>query len=143
MTTLLEHIRQALDTHAESTYPFECCGFLLGKEANDQRQISHHLPVINSQVENQERRFLVSPTDYLHAERYAEENKLQLLGIYHSHPDHPAIPSEHDRKQAMPFFSYIIVSVDKGKAVDLRSWSLNPDFQFDEELISEYITHTK
>lgn len=137
MTELNELAEAAIRTHGEATYPHECCGFLLGKESENGRVIDLALEAENSQVENRERRFLVSPEDYRKAEQHAEKTGLDLLGIYHSHPDHPAIPSEHDRKQAMPFFSYIIVSVKKGAADELRSWVLDPDFQFEEELLNQ------
>ena len=139
-TVIDDKVRRAVASHGESTYPHECCGFLFGKDSKEGRTIDGYLAVENRRTENRERRFLVSPEDYLHAERYAEEQGIQLLGIYHSHPDHPAIPSEHDRVQAMPFFSYIIVSIEKGKAVDFRSWLLNPEFQFGEEIINNTIT---
>jgi proteasome lid subunit RPN8/RPN11 len=136
MAELNEQVAQVIKKHGEATYPHECCGFLFGKQSDSGRVLELALEVENSQVENRERRFLVSPEDYLRAEQHAEKSGLDLLGIYHSHPDHPAIPSEHDRKQAMPFFSYVIVSVKKGKADELRSWVLNPDFQFEEELLN-------
>ena len=136
MAELNEQVAQVIKKHGEATYPHECCGFLFGKESDSGRVLELALEVENSQVENRERRFLVSPEDYLRAEHRAEKSGLDLLGIYHSHPDHPPIPSEHDRKQAMPFFSYLIVSVKKGKADELRSWVLNPDFQFEEELLN-------
>ena len=137
MTQVKEHIQRAITAHGESTYPHECCGFLFGTDSDKGREISQYLKVENQRTENRERRFLVSPQDYLKAERYADESGLQLLGIYHSHPDHPAIPSEHDRVQAMPFFSYIIVSILKGKGNDFRSWLLDSDFQFQEEMIED------
>ena len=136
MAELNEQVAQVIKKHGEATYPHECCGFLFGKESDSGRVLELALEVENSQVENRERRFLVSPEDYLRAEQHAVKSGLDLLGIYHSHPDHAAIPSEHDRRQAMPFFSYVIVSVKKGKADELRSWVLNPDFQFEEELLN-------
>jgi len=70
------------------------------------------------------------------AERYAEENNIQLLGIYHSHPEHPAIPSEQDRIAAQPWFSYLIVSVIKAQIDHIRSWRLNEIAAFEEEIFS-------
>jgi proteasome lid subunit RPN8/RPN11 len=140
MTTLNDKTRAAVIAHGEATYPHECCGFLFGSDKGDSRHISEYLSVENRRTENRERRFQIAPEDYLKAERYADEHGLELLGIYHSHPDHPAIPSEHDRRQAMPFFSYFIVSVMKGEGLVLRSWLLDKDFQFQEELITESIT---
>ena len=71
----------------------------------------------------------------MQAENFAEENGLTLLGVYHSHPNSPAIPSEHDRISAQPYFSYIILSVFDGKYSHARSWQLNDDYQFEEEKI--------
>jgi proteasome lid subunit RPN8/RPN11 len=108
---------------------------LFGKEADDVRIVSLAKEVINTKEENKERRFEISSVDYMKAERFADENSLTLLGVYHSHPDHPAVPSEHDLKQALPFFSYIIVSVRKGKLENILSWRLNEKGKFNEEKI--------
>lgn len=121
--------------HAEADYPNECCGFFFGSDNGERREISIARSVSNAKEGDQRRRFRIDPADYREAERYALKNDLDLLGVYHSHPDHPAEPSEHDRKVAMPFFSYIIISVQEGKAADTRSWQLNDERQFDEELI--------
>jgi len=75
-------------------------------------------------------------------ERHAVENDLQLLGIYHSHPNHPAIPSEHDRVAAQPFFSYVIISTESDGVKNTRSWVLNSDSQFDEEVYTNQLTNT-
>ena len=129
-----EDIEKNLRKHAELDYPFECCGFFYGNDEDD-RIILKSLPVNNSKEENKRRRFEVSPLDYMKAEQYALENNLTLQGVYHSHPDHPAIPSEHDLKQAVPFFSYIIVSVKEGVSDEIRSWKLNAEKNFEEEII--------
>ena len=93
---------------AERTFPDECCGFFFGKEAGDNRFINAITVVDNSKEGDKRRRFEISPQDYLKAEIFADENGLTLLGVYHSHPNSPAIPSEHDRISAQPYFSYII-----------------------------------
>ncbi len=133
MSLILE--KKALENmkaHAEEDYPNECCGFLYGRDG-DERQITLSKRAVNHSEGNQRRRFRIDPNDYRKAEKFAQENDLDLLGIYHSHPDHPAEPSEHDRAVAMPFFSYIIIPVQKGRTDELRSWRLNEDRQFDEE----------
>ncbi|MEL7533535.1 MAG: M67 family metallopeptidase [Bacteroidota bacterium] len=119
---------------AEARFPNECCGFFYGKD-DEQRKITLAKAVINSKEGDQRRRFEISALDYMKAERFAMENDLSLLGIYHSHPNHPAIPSEHDRKQAVPTFSYIILSIQEGEFDHLRSWQLNPEEQFEEEYL--------
>jgi proteasome lid subunit RPN8/RPN11 len=121
--------------HALADYPNECCGFLYG-ENMPARQISLIRKVKNVKQGDQRRRFEISPLDYLAAENYALENNLELLGIYHSHPNHPARPSEHDRVQAVEVFSYIITSVTEDKINDTTSWRLTGDKQFKEEQLN-------
>ena len=133
---IIEPIAQELMTEdAFRTYPDECCGFLFGNEFENVRTISEILIVTNSKEGDKKKRFEISPKDYLYAEQFAEERKLLLLGVYHSHPNHPAVPSEQDRLAAQPNFSYIIISVRSGKINEIRSWRLSDDLQFDEEKV--------
>jgi len=124
-----------MKVQAECAYPLECVGFLFGTEASNERHLRIARPVVNSMEGDQRRRFMIDPKDYLMAEKYSEANNIGLLGIYHSHPDHPARPSEHDLKQAVPYFSYIILSIKKGELVDTTSWQLNDHGHFEEEQI--------
>ena len=117
------------------SFPDECCGFFFGNEIGQERIITNILTVDNSKEGDKRRRFEIAPKDYLDAERFADENELQLLGVYHSHPNHPAVPSEHDRIAAQPYFSYIIISVKENEIADIRSWQLNENFMFEEETI--------
>jgi len=117
------------------SFPDECCGFFFGNEIGQERIITNILTVDNSKEGDKKRRFEIAPKDYLDAERFADENELQLLGVYHSHPNHPAVPSEHDRIAAQPYFSYIIISVKEKMIADIRSWQLNENFMFEEETI--------
>ena len=124
---------------AINTFPDECCGFVFGMEdENQNRIITEILVVENSKQGEKTRRFEISTPDYLRAEQYATDNELLLLGIYHSHPNHPAIPSEHDRISAQPYFSYLIISVLNREIAVIRSWKLNEKEQFDEEKIADY-----
>src|SRR5689334_10029640 len=91
---------------AENSFPDECCGFFLGTEEEGQRIVKQVLPVHNSRPGDRRRKFEIAPLDYIRAEEKAETAQLLLLGVYHSHPSHPALPSEHDRLAAQPFFSY-------------------------------------
>ena len=91
--------------------------------------------VDNAKAGDQRRRFEISPRDYLKAEQYAAIQGLELLGIYHSHPNHPAIPSIHDHKVAWEGFSYLIVSVQEGKMDHIRSWALDAENRFAEETV--------
>jgi proteasome lid subunit RPN8/RPN11 len=120
---------------AVRTFPDECCGFLFGKEGSDNRTVVKIQVVDNAKEGDKRRRFVISAKDYLKAEQFADENNLQLIGVYHSHPNHPAIPSEHDRVAAQPYFSYIILSVMNGEFDHIRSWQLNEQQQFEEEKI--------
>jgi proteasome lid subunit RPN8/RPN11 len=133
----LELAGQVVDTindHSIEEYPSECCGFLFGIEGAV-RSVTLARPVRNSAIENQRRRFEISPKDYMEAETFAEQNKISILGVYHSHPDHPAVPSVHDFRQAVPFFSYIIASVMKGKVEQVRSWQIDDQGLFAEEKV--------
>ena len=132
-------VRQLMIEDAVGTFPDECCGFLFGREETDgTRLILDILAVDNSKEGDKRRRFEISPQDYMTAEQHAFDHDWTLLGVYHSHPKHPAIPSEHDRKAAQPFFSYVIVSVMSNEDITVRSWLLNDDQQFDEEKITDY-----
>lgn len=139
MIQIEPNIERLMLGDALQAFPDECCGFMLGKETGDERILTDILIVNNSKEGDKRRRFEIAPKDYLKAERYADEKGLALLAVYHSHPNHPAIPSEHDRVAAQPFFSYIIVSVIDGKFDHLRSWRLNEEQHFEEETISSDI----
>lgn len=126
---------EVINNHAVKTFPDECCGFLYGDET-DGRQVTLAVPVTNNKEGDQRRRFEISPLNYLRAEQFALENDTQLLGVYHSHPNHPAIASVHDLAVAMPYFSYVIVSVMDGEIADLKSWRLRDEVRefFEEEV---------
>lgn len=126
---------------AAGSFPDECCGFIYGKEEGDLRLIEKIRVVNNAKEGDKRRRFEISPLDYLKAEQFAEDQGLQLLGVYHSHPNHPAVASETDRLSAQPYFSYVILSIVDSRFAEIRSWRLNDDRQFEEEIISKnYIT---
>lgn len=127
---------EAINADAISAFPNECCGFLYGTETGDVREITLAVPVTNSKEGDQRRRFEISPLDYLRAEQFALQNDTALLGVYHSHPNHPAIASEHDLAVAMPYFSYVIVSVREGEIADHKSWRLRDEVRaFLEETV--------
>ena len=127
--TLLAGVATAIRLHGEQTFPHECCGALVG--AN--RQVTAAVALPNTTEEGPRRRFLVRPSDYQLAERRASELGGELLGFYHSHPDHPARPSQFDLDHAWPNFAYVIVSVMSGSAADMTVWFLKEDrSSFDE-----------
>jgi len=135
MLLINDTIKGQLTDDALRTYPDECCGFLLGADNGDERTIEEIIVIQNAKEGDKRRRFEITPSDYLKAEQYAEANNLTLLGVYHSHPDHPSVPSEHDRAVAQSFFSYVIIAVRRNEWVSMQSWLLNDDFQFEEEKI--------
>jgi proteasome lid subunit RPN8/RPN11 len=111
--------------HGAQTYPNECCGALLGDARTG--TIDHVLRLPNTTSEGPRRRFLIQPRDYLSAERHAAAHGADLLGFYHSHPDHPARPSAHDLEQAWPHLQYLILSVREGHPEELTAWRLADD----------------
>ncbi|MFN7019054.1 MAG: M67 family metallopeptidase [Fimbriimonadales bacterium] len=122
--------------HARAEYPHECCGALLGLEQGDTRIVQQIIRLANERIDERERRFYLSPQQVLMAERRARELGLLLLGFYHSHPDHPAVPSEYDQEHALPYYSYPILSVQRGEPAELRSWRLKEDRSgYDEETV--------
>ncbi len=125
----------AIRKHSEEAFPEECCGALLGiEDENGIRRITQIIKVENTKGENRERRFLISPKEVMLAERSAREQKMDVLGIYHSHPNHPSQASNFDRDHAMPFWSYVIVSCLEGKSASMQSFRLKEDRSaFDEE----------
>ena len=130
---LTPEVADAIRSHGVETYPHECCGALVGRDG----EVTSTVALPNITDEGPRRRFRVSDTDYLRVERAADAAGAELLGFYHSHPDHPARPSQYDLDHALPNFSYIIVSVLAGVAEDMRSWKLRDDRSaFDEEALS-------
>ena len=124
--------------HGEESYPEEGAGFLLGFDDGEQRHVAQIFITENAREDAaRHNRYLVTPKEYLQAEIAAEVMGLSLIGVFHSHPDHPNQPSEFDREWAQPFFSYVITSVNAGKAVESRSWRLAEDrSKFEEEEIT-------
>jgi len=122
-----------INAHLEKAYPGEGAGFLLGVDSD----VKDVLPLENAREEEaRHNRFLITPEDYLKAELKAAGLGMDLIGVFHSHPDCPNVPSEYDREWAQPFFSYIITRVDDGKVVSHRSWRLMEDrTQYEEEKI--------
>ncbi|MBE9138158.1 M67 family metallopeptidase [Nodosilinea sp. LEGE 07088] len=150
---------QAIAQVAANSYPRECCGLLVGRlgrgaiaaaEADpDCRQVVEVIALENAWASSlleytdpqtahaashsARDRYWIDPADLLRVQQSARESGLAIVGIYHSHPDHPAVPSECDRALAWPVYSYVIISVIEGQAVDLKSWRLDDDDQFQPE----------
>jgi proteasome lid subunit RPN8/RPN11 len=153
----------AIRAHAEEGYPLEICGFLVGDVGPEGRVVRHAWPVRNTwetdpelrahmleamektgtaglerwQEASEERRFMIAPLDTLQSMKRARQEGMDLVGVYHTHPNHPAVPSDFDRDAAQPEWSYIIASVRDGRVAELRSWALDgEDGPFVEESIS-------
>ncbi|NEU80414.1 M67 family metallopeptidase [Nostoc sp. UIC 10630] len=142
-----EHL-QTIRAHAESTYPEECCGIILGYLASEGKIVVEVMPTENAwnteagaefsgerTAESKRRQYAIAPEVMLKTQKEARNRSLNIVGIFHSHPDHPAIPSECDRLYAWQGYSYIIVTVQNGKAGELKSWSLDDRHQFQAETI--------
>lgn len=136
MLFLNQEHEDAIRRHGEADYPYECCGLMLGTFAPDgKKTVTEILPISNAREETAKRnRFLITPLELMKGEKYARSKKLDIVGFYHSHPDHPAVPSGFDLDHALPVYSYVIVSVREGRAGDFYSWEMEHDrTQFNSE----------
>jgi proteasome lid subunit RPN8/RPN11 len=136
---LSSELAQKIRNHGAETYPYECCGALLGRDldpsaassvgasAGPSREVVALFPLVNRRDDSPRNRFSVTSDDVRDAEKVAREKGIDVVGWYHSHPDHPAAPSQYDRDHAWPWYSYIIVSVANGKPEDMTSWRLTDD----------------
>jgi len=134
--TLGENELDQIRRHGESDYPHECCGLLIGSFAPDGGKVTLEIfPISNAREEAAKRnRFLIAPQDLMRGEKHARQSRRDVVGFYHSHPDHPAVPSAFDLDHAWPVYSYVIVSVRDGVASDLFSYELRSDrSRFDSE----------
>lgn len=142
MLILTDDLFRRMRDHLEAGYPREACGILIGDIDGD-RKIARDLYLaqnawsVENEREGQRNRYLISPDDFVRADREAGRRGLDIIGFFHSHPDHPARPSGTDREFALPVISFVIVSVQRGRATDATSWVLRDDRSaFDEEKIS-------
>jgi proteasome lid subunit RPN8/RPN11 len=117
----------AIQQHGEATYPRECCGFLLGQIEKGRRIVKQTRPAPNQRSDSPQNRYEISPQDYIRADRIGREAGLEIVGFYHSHPDHPARPSQFDLENAWPELIYMIVAVNDGKAGKMTAWMLADD----------------
>jgi proteasome lid subunit RPN8/RPN11 len=127
LLTLSEELVRQIGAHGVETFPHECCGALLGRDDENGREVLALLPLANRRDDSPRNRFEVTPGDVLLAEKTARQNKIDLIGWYHSHPNAPARPSEFDREHAWPWYSYIIVSIRDGAPAEMTSWRLKDD----------------
>jgi proteasome lid subunit RPN8/RPN11 len=158
MTLILQPNQLAqIRTHAEDAYPEECCGLLLGtwNVEHDQRSVHAVLPKTNqwtievssftetdseidsaSSTVSKHSRYWIDPKDLMEAQRYGRDRGWVILGVYHSHPDAPAVPSERDRQLAWMEYSYPIVSVVDGDVAAVKSWRLGDEGHYQPEAIA-------
>jgi proteasome lid subunit RPN8/RPN11 len=134
-------VAERIRRHGAETFPHECCGALLGRDSvaaekvgardetpsKETREVLEMFPLVNRRDDSPRNRFAVTADDVRDAEKAASQHGLEVIGWYHSHPDHPARPSDFDREHAWPWYSYVIVSVMAGNPADMTSWRLNDD----------------
>lgn len=117
-----------IQSQGENAYPEEGAGLLLGYEQDGNRFVQSLLMLENAREDTaRHNRYLINAADMLSGEKEAERLGQSIIGIFHSHPDHPNLPSEFDREWAIPWYSYLITSIDNGQAVESKSWKLVDD----------------
>lgn len=138
MTLVLEprHVN-AIRHHGEADYPAEACGLIGGAVEGGRKVVVQLVPLVNRRVDAARNRYLIDAEAFRRAQQQLDRDGLEVIGVYHSHPDHPPVPSAFDREQAWPWLSYLIVGVSGGRAGDLRSWTLLDDRTvFEEEAVA-------
>jgi proteasome lid subunit RPN8/RPN11 len=129
-----------LRRHSEETYPHECCGVLLGVIAGDTREVRATVRCVNTRTDSPQNRYHIDPRQLVRVQREAREHELDIIGFYHSHPDHPAQWSPTDFQEAHWIgCSYVITSVEKGKAVLTNSFALTGTTEEDKALVDEAV----
>jgi proteasome lid subunit RPN8/RPN11 len=130
-------VMQRIFRHGESAYPEEGAGLLLGRVVGDDRRVEAILELDNAREDgSRHNRYLITPQAMLEGEQEAERRGMDILGVFHSHPDHPNLPSDYDREWALPWYSYLITSVNSGHAIESRAWRLQEDRSgFDAEVL--------
>jgi proteasome lid subunit RPN8/RPN11 len=121
--------KKQIESEGVAAYPNECCGIIYGRDVKTDGKIRRVVeclePVLNEfEADERYHRFLITPATLLKAEKQCTGG-LMVLGFYHSHPDHPARPSEYDRVHAWPFYSYVIVAIHQKKPQDMTCWVLD------------------
>jgi proteasome lid subunit RPN8/RPN11 len=124
---IAEELARQIEAHGAETFPYECCGALLGRDGDGTREVAALFALSNRRDDSPRNRFEITPEDVMLAERTARDKQLDLIGWYHSHPNAPARPSEFDREHAWPWYSYIIVSIRDGAPKEMTSWRLQDD----------------
>src|SRR3990167_10995535 len=119
MISMPKDIYNEIIGHAKKAYPHECCGALIGKD----KKVAAARLMENINKDRANDRYEINPKELLKIEKEASSNGLEVIGFYHSHPDHPDRPSVFDRERAWPLYSYLIFSIHKGKDISVKSWT--------------------
>lgn len=121
---LADALAEEIRRHGEAAYPAECCGALIGRVEGEAREVVRLEPAVNRRTDDPHR-YLIAPDDLRRLEREVRAAGMEIVGYYHSHPDHPAAPSRFDAEHAWPWYSYLIVRVDRGRGAEMASWVLD------------------
>jgi proteasome lid subunit RPN8/RPN11 len=127
MLIVNSEIAESIRGYGARDYPNETCGAMLGLDGAEGREVRALFPLTNRREDSPRNRFSITGDDFRAAEHAAKKQGLELVGWYHSHPDHPARPSEYDREHAWPWYSYVIVSVAASEPREMTSWQLSDD----------------
>ena len=119
----IEEIKQI----AQKTYPHECCGVMVGSVENGVKTVTELIPAENQRTDSPANRYLITPDLLNELEKKLKGTDRALVGFFHSHPDVPARPSTYDQDHAWPWYSYVIVSVNRGQAGEVHNWKLRDD----------------
>jgi proteasome lid subunit RPN8/RPN11 len=139
--SITSELAESIRRHGAETYPYECCGALLGRDTDmtaqgSSREVWALFPLVNRRDDSPRNRFSVTSEDVRDAEKLARKSGLEVVGWYHSHPDHPACPSQYDLEHAWPWYSYMIVSVANGVPEEITSWHLRDDrTEFEPDMV--------
>ncbi len=127
-------IIEEMSLHAVNTYPEEGCGLLIGVTNSGVREIIKCIPMPNVYAGPRHNRYSIDPLEYMKIEDQQYRDGLMVLGVFHSHPDAPAVPSTYDQEHAVPTFSYVILSVRKGRVEEIAAWRMDEStWRFEEE----------
>ncbi len=119
----IEEIKQI----AQRTYPHECCGIMVGSVENGVKTVTELVPAENQRTDSPANRYLITPDLLKELEKKLKGTDRSIVGFFHSHPDVPARPSAYDQDHAWPWYSYVIVSINKGEAGEMHNWKLRDD----------------
>jgi proteasome lid subunit RPN8/RPN11 len=140
MLKLCEQVYDAIRHYGEETYPYECCGVLLGRSADGVNEVEEAVPAGNTRIDSAHNRYQIAPQDLVKIQRQGRERGLDIVGFYHSHPDHPAQWSKTDFAEAHWIgCSYVITSVNEGVAQETNSFLLTGTVEEDKAFESEAV----